>query len=123
MPTKGWRLVITESAQWTASERIMIHFVPATDKVPPMFYRFIEENDRLGFDVESGGPDPLDPLSPGFAVRLVGFASESIAWVLAAEHAEAIRAALRTHRITFVAHNAAFDSLAVQAHFGVTPAN
>lgn len=111
----------TANVRWNASTKLTVHFIGPDEQIPGEFYRFVEENHRLGFDIESGGPDPLDPMAPGFEVRLVGFGSLTEAWVLAAEQVAAIKATLCTDRITFVAHNASFDTLAVRRHFGVNP--
>lgn len=111
------------TVSWSHSQTVTVHFLGEGEKIPRAFYEFVDAADRLGFDVETGGPDPLDPMSPGFAVRIVGFGSLTEAWVLDASHVGAIRAVLSTDRITFVAHNAPFDTLAVKRSFGVTPAN
>lgn len=101
-------------------EDIEVHFVGAEDDASQFLYWIARPHQAIGFDVETGGPDPLNPFVPGFEVRLVSFATSRVAWVLHAAQHEAIRDALLTEQ-TFVAHNAAFDTLAVRRHFGVVP--
>lgn len=74
----------------------------------------------VGFDVETGGPDPLNPFVPGFEVRLISFASEKSAWVLDGRMTGPIRVALASAQV-FVAHNAGFDTLAVRSFYGLVP--
>lgn len=103
-------------------EDIEIHYI-AEDDDPSGFLKWINQWHALvGFDVETGGPDPLDPFIDGFEVRLISFADEHFAWVLHPAHREAIREALASDHV-FVAHNATFDVLAARRHFGVSPAN
>jgi DNA polymerase-1 len=97
-----------------------VRFVDQADD-PSEFLAWIDRpHAAVGFDVETGGPDPLNPFVPGFEVRLVAFAAGRVAWVLHAAHREAICEALLAEQ-TFVAHNAAFDTLAVRQFFGVVP--
>jgi DNA polymerase-1 len=97
-----------------------IHYVGEEDD-PAEFLSWISRpHAAVGFDVETGGPDPLNPFVPGFEVRLVAFATSRTAWVLHPGHREAIVEGLLAEQV-FVAHNAAFDTLAVRRYFGVVP--
>jgi hypothetical protein len=103
----------------TTVEGIRVSWVPEHEDPAP-FLRWVADQQLLGIDVETGGPDPLNPFVPGFEVRIISFASSDEAWVLHASHGEAIQMALGLDRI-LVAHNATFDTLAVRRHFGVEP--
>lgn len=103
-------------------EDVTVHFV-AEGEDPSDFLTWIARpHHAVGFDVETGGPDPLNPFIEGFEVRLISFAAGRTAWVLDASHREAIREALLGEHV-FVAHNASFDTLAVRRFFGVVPVN
>lgn len=102
-----------------AVEGFNVHWVPAgapTDE----FVNWVYDQNMLGFDVETGGPEPLNHFHPGFIVRIISFAAGTEAWVLDASHTDVIRGALQTDAL-FVAHNATFDVLACQRAFDVAP--
>lgn len=103
-------------------ENMTITYV-GEDDAPAEFLAWLEHpHHAIGFDVETGGPDPLNQFVDGFEVRLISFATEREAWVLHPCHHEAIITALRSDHV-FVAHNAAFDTIAVRKAFGAVPAN
>ena len=95
---------------------VTINF-PETDADLGGFREFLSRGDKiLGFDTEGTG---LDTYSQGHAVRLVQFGNDREAWVLRVDRfREEIRAALSQPR-HFVAHNAPFDLLEVDAHLGI----
>lgn len=81
------------------------------------FRAFLARGDKVvAVDTEATG---LDIYTPGHRVRLVQFGTARTAWVLdAARFGNDIRRALRQPR-AFVMHNATFDMLAIDHHFGV----
>lgn len=99
---------------------IEISFIDAGEDLPAEFTTWLATRRILGFDVETGGTDPLDPWAPGFGVRMVGVSSERAAWVLHGDRVTDIADLLTSDR-TFVAFNAAFDVLAVKRAYGVAP--
>src|SRR5690606_29784905 len=115
LPLKRRPPVQTYTYKLGGSE-VTINF-PETDADLGGFREFLSRGDKiLGFDTEGTG---LDTYSQGHAVRLVQFGNDREAWVLRVDRfREEIRAALSQPR-HFVAHNAPFDLLEVDAHLGI----
>ena len=100
---------------------IEITYIDPDEETPWEFLDWLHQrHNAIGFDVETGGSNPLDHFAPDFHVRMVSFAGTKQAWVLHGGRVADITAALNSKHV-FVAHNATFDVLAVKKTYGLAP--
>lgn len=71
------------------------------------FLRWLSEQDRVAFDLETSG---LDIYEPGFKIRLIQFGSRDVAWVIEFEKwIGLVEQAFERFEGYWVAHNSRFD--------------
>ena len=71
------------------------------------FLRWLSEQDRVAFDLETTG---LDIYEPGFRIRLIQFGSRDTAWVIEFEKWQGlVEMAFDRFEGTWIAHNSRFD--------------
>lgn len=100
---------------------IEVVYIGPDEETPWEFLDWLHQRHHaIGFDVETGGSNPLDHFAPDFHVRMVSFAGTKQAWVLHGDRIADITAALNSKHV-FVAHNATFDVLAVKKTYGMAP--